>query len=90
MICVALRKTGWFSKRSWSILGGVTYPLYLLHQNIGYRIFDIGLPLVNRWVLLFFVLTVMLLLSYVVYAQVERRVAPSIRTILSGGRTSVS
>ncbi|MEP6567835.1 MAG: acyltransferase, partial [Mesorhizobium sp.] len=31
-------------------LGGLTYPLYLLHQNIGYLVINATAPLVGKWV----------------------------------------
>lgn len=40
MLLVTLRKTGWFAKHNWTTIGALTYPLYLIHQHIGYIIFN--------------------------------------------------
>jgi peptidoglycan/LPS O-acetylase OafA/YrhL len=52
-------------------LGGLTYPLYLLHQNIGYAVFANFGTSANRWLLLFVMLAVLLAVSLVIARAVE-------------------
>ncbi len=52
-------------------LGMLTYPLYLLHQNIGYIIFN-NLSDYNPYLLLILVMGLMIYLSYLVSAKLEK------------------
>jgi peptidoglycan/LPS O-acetylase OafA/YrhL len=55
-------------------IGGLTYPLYLLHSYIGFTLFhhlDGGVFGFNRWVSLFFVTSLMMGLAYGVYRFIE-------------------
>jgi len=72
MLMVALRLTGRFGRSPWPVAGALTYPLYLLHQNIGYMIFNIAYPAVNPHVLLWGTLVAVLGLSYAVNLIAER------------------
>jgi len=40
MFLVSIQKTGWISRKRWMLAGSLTYPLYLLHQNIGFMVFN--------------------------------------------------
>ncbi len=49
---IALRKLTIRTPRAWiTACGGITYPLYLLHNNLGMTLF-VNFPGVNRWVML--------------------------------------
>ncbi len=52
-------------------LGAMTYPLYLLHQNIGYTIFNRYGTMQNRWLLGFALVGLLLALSWRIGNQVE-------------------
>lgn len=62
------------------MLGGLTYPLYLLHQNIGYIAINHLSPLVGKWPAAGLVLGFMLVLSWSVWRFIE---TPSRRAIVS-------
>lgn len=63
-------------RASWlPLLGALTYPLYLLHSNIGYVAFQRLAPLLNRWALLGLLTAAMLGLAYLVHVLVERRLS---------------
>jgi peptidoglycan/LPS O-acetylase OafA/YrhL len=79
MFLVAARKTGALGRRRWLVLGALTYPLYLLHQNIGYILFNTGYPVVNPHVLLWGTLLLMLTAAFAVNRLVERRFAPHMK-----------
>jgi len=44
MLHVSLRRTGILGRTHWLIIGGLTYPLYLLHQYIGFMLFNARRP----------------------------------------------
>jgi len=52
-------------------LGGLTYPLYLLHQNIGYAVFANFGTEQNRWLVAFGLLIALLLVSWVIARTIE-------------------
>ena len=83
MLLVALRRTGALARRRWVTLGALTYPLYLLHQQIGFMIFNLGYPKISAHLLFWGTIIGMLALAYVVHAQVERRLAPRLRDALN-------
>ena len=59
-------------KTSWcTMLGGLTYPLYLIHQNLGFVIFHQAFNTVNRWLLLSLIITVMTTIAWLVYRYIE-------------------
>jgi peptidoglycan/LPS O-acetylase OafA/YrhL len=61
-------------KTSWCyVLGGLTYPLYLIHQNLGFVAFHQLHGQVNRWVLLMSVSMVMLSVAWLVFRYIEPR-----------------
>ncbi|RWX75033.1 acyltransferase [Neorhizobium lilium] len=61
-------------------LGGLTYPLYLLHQNIGYAVFANFGTTQSRWLLLGAILTVITALSLAISKTVE---PPARRAIIA-------
>jgi peptidoglycan/LPS O-acetylase OafA/YrhL len=81
---MVLRKRPRPSRRSavYLLLGTLSYPLYLLHNNIGMAIFINLHGHVNRYVLLAGTCLFMLALARVVHVQVEKRYAPVLRRML--------
>lgn len=73
MLMVALRWTGPLLRRRWLLAGALTYPLYLLHQNIGYMIFNLAYPTLDPHVVFWGTLVLVLLASWLVHEQIERR-----------------
>ncbi|MFD1983557.1 acyltransferase family protein [Mesorhizobium newzealandense] len=53
-------------------LGGLTYPLYLLHQNIGYLAINAAAPLVGKWLAAFGCIALMLVVSWAIFRCCER------------------
>ncbi|WP_440409365.1 acyltransferase family protein [Neorhizobium petrolearium] len=54
-------------------LGGLTYPLYLLHQNIGYAVFAHFGTEQNRWAVALMLIAVLLLVSWGIAGTIEPR-----------------
>ena len=75
------RSRRWASPR-FVLLGALTYPLYLIHQNIGYALLNRGYGKVNTHVLMWGVTALMLLVAYAV-TRFERVAAPSLKTVLT-------
>ncbi len=53
-------------------LGGLTYPLYLLHQKIGYIAINAAAPLVGKWFAALGCIVLMVLLSWAIWRYFER------------------
>ncbi|MER8431768.1 acyltransferase family protein [Mesorhizobium caraganae] len=67
------------------MLGGLTYPLYLLHQYIGYISLNALTPLVGKNAAFFLVVATALLASFVIWRFIESPIRkPLIRALLSG------
>lgn len=64
-------------------LGGLTYPLYLLHQHVGYIIFNRSEGVVPDWLLVSVVIALMLTLSWAVWRFVEPKGQSLARRLLS-------
>jgi peptidoglycan/LPS O-acetylase OafA/YrhL len=71
-ILLSLRKLDFVNKPFMYLLGILTYPLYLVHQNIGYMIFNHTAGLLNRWVILVITVTLMITVAYCISVFVER------------------
>jgi peptidoglycan/LPS O-acetylase OafA/YrhL len=75
MATVAL---GWLDRvrgRWLVVAGSLTYPLYLLHLEVGWTIILVLDPAIPHWPLLFAIVAAMLLLAWLVHRYVERPVA---------------
>jgi peptidoglycan/LPS O-acetylase OafA/YrhL len=72
MWAVSLRRFSHWNWRPWAICGALTYPLYLIHQNIGYTLIDRLSPFVGRGLGLMTTVLVVLLGAMVIYSQIER------------------
>jgi peptidoglycan/LPS O-acetylase OafA/YrhL len=92
MILVAVRRLGWLRWRGFTVLGGLTYPLYLIHQQISLPILDAIYPRLNRWAALAVVTAAALATAYVIYRFAERPVQallrPRLRAALDRIRTA--
>jgi peptidoglycan/LPS O-acetylase OafA/YrhL len=82
-ILIATNKTGVIATYNWTALGALTYPLYLLHQMIGFMIFNIAYPAVNSHILLWGTIALMLGASYAINKLIEIPMARSIKKFLS-------
>ncbi|GAA2701071.1 acyltransferase [Micromonospora olivasterospora] len=85
MIAVAL---GWFSWVKWrglTVIGALTYPVYLMHMQLSRIAVDRLHDTVSPWVLLAGVVTGVLLLAYLTHRFVEKPVARVLRQKLREG-----
>jgi peptidoglycan/LPS O-acetylase OafA/YrhL len=70
--------------RRLAVLGGLTYPLYLVHENIGFAAFDAfhGQLGWNRWLVLGIVVALVGGLAWVLHVAVEERFARPLAAFL--------
>ena len=73
MLLVALRRTGFLGRKRWLFVGSLTYPLYLLHQNVGFMVFNLAYPTVNPHVLLWSVILGAIVAAFGVHLFIERK-----------------
>jgi peptidoglycan/LPS O-acetylase OafA/YrhL len=77
MALLALGRLNWVTWRGFTILGALTYPLYLLHENIGWTmIYRLHERKIAPYVILAVVFATMLVASWLLHRLVERPLAP--------------
>ncbi|WP_371355763.1 acyltransferase family protein [Pseudomonas chlororaphis] len=86
---IATNRTGAIGTLNWTTLGALTYPLYLLHQMIGFMIFNIAYPAMNPHILLWGTIALMLGASCSINKKIEIPMARFIKKILSLSFTRV-
>lgn len=82
-LLITIKKTGILRKMEWRVLGAITYPLYLLHSNIGFLTFNHLYPKYNEHILLWGTIFLMLIFSYMVHVFCERPISKEIRYFLT-------
>lgn len=82
MLLVAMRRTGAFGQRRWLSVGALTYPLYLLHENVGFIVFNAAYPALNAHLIFWGTLVLMLAAAYAVHVVVEKQFASSMKAAL--------
>lgn len=83
MMLVTLRKTGALAPIRWTIAGAMTYPLYLLHQNIGFIIFNHAYPHLNIHLIFWGTIALMLLSAYGIHVLIEKKYTPPFKRALN-------
>nr|WP_276515396.1 acyltransferase [Actinomadura coerulea] len=72
MILVATGRLSRLRRRGMSVLGALTYPLYLVHSQLALPLLDAVYPGLDRWTALAVVIGTSLLAAYAVHRLVER------------------
>ena len=83
MMLISLRRTGLFARIRWTLLGALTYPLYLIHQTIGYIVFNASYPAYNTHLIFWGTLVAALVSAYAVHIFIEMRYSPMIKVALN-------
>jgi len=76
---VATRRTLAISSSKYLALGALTYPLYLIHQRIGYLILNSLYQYINKYVLLFSTVAIMLVGAYLINKKIEQPFSPYLK-----------
>lgn len=63
-------------------LGALTYPIYLIHQNLGFMIFNAVGDSIPKWLLLTSVILGMAWLSWLIHIHIEKRFGPKLKKAL--------
>jgi peptidoglycan/LPS O-acetylase OafA/YrhL len=84
MLIISARKIPSFVQFNWTIIGAITYPLYLLHQNIGYMIFNAYFDRINPHMLFWGTLFMAIGTSFLVHVLIERKVSNALRSFMLG------
>ena len=84
MLMVALGLTAALGRVRWTLLGELTYPLYLLHENIGFMVFNAAYPHWNAHLLFWGTLCAMLLASAAIERWVSRQLTPALKAGFAG------
>ena len=82
MTLIALRVTSRFGRPWFAVAGALTYPLYLVHAYNGFVLFNLLGRMVNRWVLLVAMVTIMGCLAYAIHRVVETGFGPRLKDAL--------
>ncbi len=80
-----------FNNMSWrwmSFAGGLTYPLYLIHENWGWVIISATHETLGQWTALAVAVTAVLIAAATIHVFVERPLAPRIRRAVREGLES--
>jgi peptidoglycan/LPS O-acetylase OafA/YrhL len=80
---IATHETARLASPKFLWLGALTYPLYLLHQHIGFMVFNALQDSVNAHVLVWGTTAAMLALSYFVNVAIEKPCARRLRDLLT-------
>ncbi len=83
MTLVSLHKLDRIRWRWLTVAGALTYPLYLVHQDIGFTVFSYLHGRAPAWLLALLTYAAMLGLAWLIHRLVERPVAPLLRAKLS-------
>ncbi|MGH3761634.1 acyltransferase family protein [Actinophytocola sp.] len=86
---VALGWLGWIRGRWLVVIGATTYPLYLLHFNVGGTVLYLTRESMPAPLLVVLVTAGMILLAWLVHRYVERPLAPLLRRAILGLATTV-
>lgn len=83
MLLIALRRTGPLARARWMLPSAISYPLFLLHENIGFMIFNRLYPAINPHLLFWGTIALMLALSLAVHVVIERRLSAAMTATLN-------
>lgn len=83
MFMVSLGRTGFVGNKRWVFLGMLTYPLYLIHQTVGFMVFNMAYPEADPHLLLWLTIIFMLVIAYFVNIAIERRLSLPLRNVMN-------
>ncbi len=83
MVLISLKATSFLGNRRWTTIGAVSYPLYLLHANIGFMVFNVAYPELNAHVLLWGTVLAMITACFIIHYTVEDTLSVPLKTAIN-------
>ncbi|WP_416437571.1 acyltransferase family protein [Phnomibacter sp. MR] len=83
MLLISTKQLKKLNKQSFLKLGVLTYPLYLIHENIGFIIFNNIGAYINKYLLVGITTFAMLIVANLIHKKIEKPVADYIKPIVS-------
>jgi peptidoglycan/LPS O-acetylase OafA/YrhL len=83
MNMISCKKTGVIGHVNWVLLGAITYPLYLLHQNLGFMIYNLTYTQIDSEALFWSLVIGMILGAFLIHIAIEKPAAKSMKNILN-------
>lgn len=69
---ILFNKLSWF-RSHWAVkIGALTYPLYLIHENLGFMAFTYFAGMMNKYSLLLIIISLMIVTSWLINVLVEK------------------
>lgn len=90
LLLISIGQLKFLNKKIFLYFGVLTYPLYLIHQNIGFIIFNHLGNESNKWFLLFSVMVLMLVVSFLINKYLEKPLGSYLRKKLSKNKFLLS
>lgn len=85
LLALAMRRTPMLTSSRWVWFGAISYPLYLIHQNVGYMLFNEVGSAVDQVVMFWGVVAAAIVAALLLHLAVEKRAAgPLKRGVLYG------
>ena len=73
-----------FFRSTWVLkVGALTYPLYLVHQNVGFMLFNFFEGMVNKYILLIAVIAFALFVAWLIHRLVEKNLSLVMKNALN-------
>ncbi|MGI5228266.1 acyltransferase family protein [Actinoallomurus sp. CA-142502] len=89
MALVATHRLSWLRWRGLTVLGLLTYPLYLVHQTVSRTFVPRLLPHMGRWEVLAVLIVTALVASYLIHVLIERPAQRLLRPRLKAALTRI-
>jgi peptidoglycan/LPS O-acetylase OafA/YrhL len=89
MALVATHRLSWLRWRGFTVLGMLTYPLYLVHQTISRTFVPRLLPHMGRWEVLAVLIASALVIACLIHVLVERPAQRLLRPRLKAALTRI-
>ena len=82
-ILIISHKTQWIRSANLVKIGLLTYPLYLIHANLGYLVFNHFAGSIDKYLLLFLIISFMLTLSWLIHYLIEKPLAKFLKRMIN-------
>jgi len=83
MALITLKRTGAIGRLNWTWCGVLSYPLYLIHQNLGFIIYNATYTKFNPYILFWGLVGGIIMLAYLIHILAEEPIAKSMRNALT-------